>query len=163
LTTPPPFVLRMRRDLSGNVAEPYWPAGIRIRTLNYKDRRDAMAAHAVLQASYYEGGGGAPAFKKWWPKLKRDKEFDPSLCFIAEDAEGVVGICQCWTKNFVKDIAVHPRVRRRGLARALMLTAFAAFKARGAAHVDLKVREENAAAQRLYEGLSMTVVARESG
>ena len=66
-----PIVLRMRRDLSGNVAEPYWPAGIRIRTLNHKDKKDAMAAHAVLQASYYEGGGGAPAFKKWWPKLKK--------------------------------------------------------------------------------------------
>jgi ribosomal protein S18 acetylase RimI-like enzyme len=160
---PPPFVLRMRRDLSRNVGEPYWPAGIRIRTLNHKDRKDAVAAHAVLQASYYEGGGGAPAFKKWWPKLKKDKEFDPSLCFIAEDAEGVVGICQCWTSNFIKDVAVHPRVRRRGLARALMLTAFEAFKTRGAPHVDLKVREENAAAQRLYEALGMSVVAREPG
>jgi ribosomal protein S18 acetylase RimI-like enzyme len=158
-----PIVLRMRRDLSGTFGEPYWPAGIRIRALNRKDRKDAMAAHAVLQASYYEGGGGAPAFKKWWPKLKKDKEFDPTLCFIAEDAEGVVGICQCWSSNFIKDVAVHPRVRRRGLARALMLTAFEAFKARGASHVDLKVREENAAAQRLYEALGMIVVAREPG
>jgi len=160
---PAPFVLRMRRDLSAPVGEPYWPAGIRIRTLNQKDKKDVAAAHAVLQSSYYEGGGGAPALKKWWPKLKKDKEFDPALCFIAEDAEGVVGICQCWTSNFIKDVAVHPRVRRRGLGRALMLTAFGAFKTRGAAHVDLKVREENAAAQRLYEGLAMTVVAREPG
>ena len=159
----PPIVLRMRRDLRGPVAEPSWPAGIRIRTLNHKDKKDGQAAHAVLQASYYEGGGGAPIFKKWWPKLKKDKEFDPSLCFLAEDAEGVVGICQCWTTNFVKDVAVLPRVRRRGIARALMLTAFQAFKARGALHADLKVREENAAAQRLYEGLGMSVIAREPG
>ena len=160
---PPPVVLRMRRDLRGNVAEPYWPAGIRIRTLDRKDKKDALAAHAVLEAGYYEGGGGAPKFNKWWSQLRKDKEFDPALFFLASDAEGVVGICQCWTSFFVKDVAVHPRVRRRGIARALMFTAFEAFKARGASHVDLKVREENAAAQRLYEGLSMTVVAREPG
>lgn len=160
---PAPIVLRMRRDLTRPVGEPYWPAGVRIRTLNHKDKKDAEAAHGVLQSSYYEGGGGAPIFKKWWPQLKKDKEFDPKLCFLAEDAEGVVGICQCWTSNFIKDVAVLPRVRRRGVAKALIVTAFEVFKARGAPYIDLKVREENAAAQRLYEGLGMTVVAREPG
>ena len=161
--TSQPFVLRMRRELRGTYPEPSWPAGIRIRTLNGQDKKDAKAAHAVLEAGYYEGGGGAPKFNKWWSQLKKDKEFDSELFFLASDVEGVVGICQCWTSFFVKDVAVHPRARRRGIARALMLTAFEAFKARGAAHLELKVREENVAAQTLYAGLAMTVIAREPG
>ena len=158
-----PFVLRMRRELKGTHPEPSWPGGIRIRELNHKDKKEIMAAHAVLESVYYEGGGGAAKFSKWWPQLRKDKEFDPALFFIASDVEGIVGICQCWTSSFIKDVAVIPRARRRGIARALILTAFEAFQKRGAEHVDLKVREENAAAQRLYESLSMTVIAREPG
>lgn len=161
--TPKPFVLRMRRELRGTHPEPSWPAGIRIYPINAKDKKQAMAAHAVLESGYYEGGGGAAKFPKWWSQLKRDKEFDPELFFLASDVEGVVGICQCWTSSFIKDVAVVARARRRGIARALVLTAFEAFQKRGASHVDLKVREENAAAQRLYESLSMTVIAREPG
>ncbi len=156
---PRPFVLRMRRDLRDFVTEP-GPGGIRITTLQ---QQDAQAAHAVLEAGYYEGGGGAPQFSKWWSKLRKDAEFDPALCFLAADADGIVGVCQCWTSAFVKDLAVHPRVRRRGIGRALMIAAFEAFKARGAEHVDLKVREENLAAQRLYHSLSMRIIAREPG
>ena len=38
-----------------------------------------------------------------------------------------------------------------------------AFKARGAAFVDLKVREENEAARSLYDSLGMVIVGREPG
>jgi ribosomal protein S18 acetylase RimI-like enzyme len=69
---------------------------------------------------------------------------------------------QCWTTAFVKDIAVHPRARRCGVGRALMLTAFEAFRARGATHVDLKVREDNLAARQLYDRLEMSLVEREA-
>ena len=57
---------------------------------------------------------------------------------------------------------MHPRARRRGIGRALMLTAFQAFAKRGAAHVDLKVRDGNANALRLYRDLGMTIVSREA-
>ncbi len=64
---------------------------------------------------------------------------------------------------FVKDLAVHPAARRRGLGRALMLAVFQEFSRRGAVHVDLKVREENAAAQALYRSLGMRVISRDPG
>jgi ribosomal protein S18 acetylase RimI-like enzyme len=63
----------------------------------------------------------------------------------------------------VKDLAVLPRVRRIGIGRALMLTAFHTFAWRGAAFVELKVREENLNAQRLYHDLGMRIVGREPG
>lgn len=157
---PKPFVLRMRRELGGATERPVWPEGTHSRALG-KD--DAKAAHAVLSAGFWEGGGGAPMFKQWWSQLSKDPEFDPALFFLAVDREGVVGLAQCWTSTFVKDLAVHPRARRRGIGRALMLTAFQAFAVRGASHVELKVREENLNAQRLYHDLGMRIVGREPG
>jgi ribosomal protein S18 acetylase RimI-like enzyme len=150
----------MRRDLGGVLPQPEWPSGVQVRTL---EKRDARAAHDVLAAGSWEGGGGAPRFRQWWSQLSRDSEFDPALCFLAVDRDGVCGIAQCWTSAFVKDLAVHPRARRCGVARALMLTVFAAFDTRRADFVDLKVREENIAAQNLYSGLEMRVVGREPG
>lgn len=155
------FVLRMRRELSGAIEQPRWPPGIALKTLAPRpDRRDAKAAHSVLEAGFWEGGGGAPAFRQWWNALRKDREFDPALVFLAIRREEVIGMAQCWTSAFVKDLAVHPHARRLGVGRALMLTAFQVFASRGAAHVDLKVREENETAQRLYRALGMRVVDR---
>lgn len=153
-----PSVLRMRKLLGGTLREPDWPDGVRIKTL---EKKDAEQAHAVLAAGYWEGGGGAPKFSSWWAHLHKDREFDPALFFLAIDHEGCIGIAQCWTSNFVKDLAVHPSARRRGVGTALMLTTFEAFRARGAPHVDLKVREENTVAQQLYAKLGMKVIGRE--
>lgn len=157
-------VLRMRRELAGAIEPPAWPPGVVLHTLGVKpDKALVKAAHSVLEAGFWEGGGGAPMFRQWWKALHRDEEFDPALVFLAIDSEGVAGMAQCWTSAFVKDLAVHPRARRQGLGRALMLTAFQAFARRGAQHVDLKVREENAKAQALYRALDMKVIAREPG
>ena len=159
-----PFVLRMRRDLSGPVEAPAWPSGVVLRTLDPKpQKRLAQAAHSVLEAGFWEGGGGAPIFRQWWKALRKDEEFDPTLVFIAMEGDAVLGMAQCWTSHFVKDLAVHPAARRRGLGRALMLAVFQEFARRGAVHVDLKVREENAAAQALYRSLGMRVISRDPG
>lgn len=158
------FVLRLRRDLAGGIAPPVLPPGIVLKTLGVKPEMKLMkAAHSVLEASYWEGGGGAPIFKQWWKAVRKDEEFDPALLFLAIDSEGVAGMAQCWTSAFVKDLAVHPRARRRGLGRALMLAAFAEFARRGAPHVDLKVGEANANARALYQSLGMQMVSRDPG
>lgn len=155
------FVLLMRRDLAGGVEAPHWPAGVSVRIAGTKpEKKFLQAAHAVLEPGYWEGGGGAPIFRQWWKALHKDKEYDPALFFIATDAEGVAGLVQCWTSAFIKDLAVAPRMRRRGLGRALMLHAFDAFAARSAQHVDLKVREDNAAAIALYKSLGMRTIER---
>jgi ribosomal protein S18 acetylase RimI-like enzyme len=157
-------VLRMRRDLSGAIEPPILPAAVVVVTLGPKpDKKRAAAAHSVLEAGFWEGGGGAPIFRQWWKALRKDEEFDPELVFLAVQNADVIGMAHCWSSAFVKDLAVHPRVRRRGVGRALMLQAFNAFAARGASHVDLKVREENAPAIALYHSLRMQTIAREKG
>ncbi len=158
------FILRMRRDLSGVIEQPVLPPGVVVNTLGIKSPKAlVIGAHSVLEAGYWEGGGGAPIFRYWWKALRKDKEFDPTLIFLAIDTEGVVGMAQCWRSAFVKDLAVYPRARRRGIARALMLATFCEFARRGAAHVDLKVGEENASARTLYKSLGMTLISREAG
>jgi ribosomal protein S18 acetylase RimI-like enzyme len=155
-------VLRMRRELRGEIETPRLPPGVSLRALTTKpDKTLVQAAHAVLEAGFWEGGGGAPIFRQWWNALRKDDEFDPALVFLAMDSEGVAGMAQCWTSAFVKDLAVRPRARRRGIGRALMLAAFHAFARRGATHVDLKVREENEPAIALYRSLDMHIAGRD--
>lgn len=154
-------VLRMRRDLSGAIESPQWPDGVVLATLGPKsDKKLVQGAHGVLEAGYWEGGGGAPIFRQWWKALRKDEEFDPELVFLALQGADVIGMAQCWTSAFVKDLAVHPRARRQGIGRALMLAVFSAFAQRGATHVDLKVREENDSAIALYTSVRMQTVSR---
>jgi len=63
----------------------------------------------------------------------------------------------------VKDLAVDPRARRRGVGRALMLAAFNAFAARSARRVDPKVCEEDTAAIALNHSIRMQTVSRARG
>ena len=151
-------VLRFRRDLSDAVAPPACPTGYRLRTFAADD---APAVHRLLEIGYAQGGGHVGAFEEWWPGLSNDGEFASDLCFLAVDGrQDIVGVAQCWTSAFIKDLVVHPLARRRGIATALLRSVFWEFRRRGAKHVDLKVQVDNpAGAVRLYEELGMREVA----
>lgn len=140
----------MRRLLDEPVSQPVWPKGIRI--VPFEPERHAPEIHALLVAAYAQGGGYVEPLSIWWPSLKGDTEYDPGLCFIAADEEGrIVGVAQCWTSAFLKDLAVNPNRRGQGLGSALILEALQAFRQRGAPHVDLKVEADNpSGALRLY-------------
>ena len=151
-------VQRLRRDLTEAVAAPVFPAGYRVRTFATDD---APAVHRLLEAGYARGGGDVGAFEAWWPSLRDDDEFAPDLCFLAVDArQDIAGVAQCWTSAFIKDLVVHPGVRRRGIATALLGSVFWEFRRRGMRHVDLKVQLDNpTGAVRLYKALGMREVA----
>mgnify|MGYP002277826762 CR=1 FL=1 len=148
-----PF-LRMRMDLGSAPQRPAWPAGYAPRKFVLSD---AAALHALLAEAYEDGGGAIGPLSDWRPALLGDAEFDPALAFLAEEESTgrIAGAALCWTPGFVKDVAVARTARRRGLASALMQAAFAAFRARGLSHVDLKVRPDNASAIALYRSLGM--------
>ncbi len=115
----------------------------------------------MLELGYSQGGGRVPALDEWQQRFETDPEYDPALCFIALDAQGIAGVCQCWTSAYIKNLVVHPRAQGRGLGRALLLNAFKVFQRRREGYVDLKVLEDNLRAQRLYERAGMHVVRRE--
>ncbi len=146
--------LRLRRDLSRPLPAPDWPDDI--HPVPFTDDL-APGVHALMASGYAPGEGEISGFDNWWGILRRDSEFDPGLVLAARAADGTfAGVCQCWTSAFVKDLVVAPGHRRRGIGGALMLTAFAAFQARGASHVDLKVMPGNARAIAFYRHLGMT-------
>ena len=63
--------------------------------------------------------------------------------------------------GWVSILTVRPPWRRRGIARALLLHAFAAFRERGKLQVGLGVDAENTSgAVALYEGVGMRVERR---
>lgn len=148
----------MRRNLAEVVPAITWPQGVFLH--EYRQER-AEAVLRLMELGYLEGGGRVPKLDIWQQRFETDPEYDPSLCFIAQDADGIVGVCQCWTSAYIKNLVVHPRAQGRGLGRALLLNAFKVFQQRREGFVDLKVLEDNLRAQRLYESCGMTVVRRE--
>ncbi|MBK5399483.1 GNAT family N-acetyltransferase [Pseudomonas sp. TH39(2020)] len=148
----------MRRNLAEGVPAITWPQGIVLSEY----RPDlAEAVHRLMELGYQEGGGRVPALDVWQQRFETDPEYDPSLCFIALDIKGIVGVCQCWTSAYIKDLVVQPRAQGQGLGRALLLHAFNIFQQRREGFVDLKVLEDNLRAQRLYENAGMRVIRRE--
>ena len=100
-------------------------------------------------------GRGVPDFEDWWEKFSGDSEFDASLCFLVFSEGRLAGVALCWTSAFLKDLAVHPDMRRLGIGENLLRIVFRTFRVKGAAAVDLKVETGNANAIRLYERVGM--------
>ena len=138
------------------MARPDPPAGVDL--VRFDPARHARAARELLNMAYRDGGGSVEPFEQWWPSLVTDTEYDVRLCIAAAETGtgGLIGFAQCWTSGFIKDIAVHPAWRRRGLGKALMTQIFNVFKARGLASVSLKVERGNPhGAVHFYRGLGL--------
>lgn len=149
-------ILRLRKSLAEPQPAPVWPAGITLAPLAAVA---PQALHAILTQAYANGFGSVPAFDIWWPQLAGDSEFDPDLVFVATDPSGVpVAVALCWNSGFIKDIAVSPDQRGKGLGEALLRAAFHACQQHGLPHVDLKVVAANAIALRLYRRVGMVEV-----
>ncbi|QYO75468.1 GNAT family N-acetyltransferase [Devosia salina] len=148
--------VRLRRALAEPVALSGLAPGVEILPLW---RSKPIELHRLLGRAYADGGGTVDNFDQWWWPLVEDAEFDPELVVILADAAGdPLGLVQCWTSSFVKDIVVDPSARNRGLGSALLTRAFALLRERGHPHVDLKVEATNSAARRFYARHGMTEV-----
>jgi ribosomal protein S18 acetylase RimI-like enzyme len=144
---------RMRRDLNGEALSAGRRAGWTTRAFT---AQDASAVHDLLRLGYADGGGEVGPFEQWWPALRDDEEYSPELCILAVDAhDRVVGVAQCWTSGFIKDLVVHPDHRRQGIAEGLLGEVFKLFAERGRPQVDLKVRSDNHRAAALYAKVGM--------
>jgi ribosomal protein S18 acetylase RimI-like enzyme len=145
----------MRRDLAVPIAPAPLPQGVRIVPF---DETNARATRELMNRVYAQGFGDQRSYEDWWPWLSGDSEYDRSLVFVAVADSGVVGVCQCWTGAFIKDVVVDPAMQGQGIGAALVTLALQAFAARNAPHVDLKTDVANAKAQSLYRRLRFEVV-----
>ena len=75
------------------------------------------------------------------------------LALAGEEAVGYVIYWLVSGEIDIHNLAVHPGCRRRGVARALLLSVIGDARERGAGRITLEVRKSNIAAQRLYQSM----------
>jgi [ribosomal protein S18]-alanine N-acetyltransferase len=130
------------------------PVGMAIERVTDPADLDAVAA---LEAA---------TFTNPWTRDMLDRELRQSdvarVYVVRLPGCRVAAFCACWLVHdelHINTIAVDARMRRRGLATALMKHLLAEAAAAGAHRTFLEVRRSNLPAQRLYERLGFTVAA----
>ena len=117
-------VYRMWLELAGELPEPSFPAGVRVRP--YTDG-DARRLHAFLELAYADNNERIEPFDQWLHFMTQHGEFAPDFWHLAEDENGELAAVLTWAPyerlGWVKDLAVHPGHRRRGLGEAMLITA----------------------------------------
>ena len=102
-----------------------------------------------------------------WPRDSFTHEIEengfshPRVAVTTVDVREVAGYCVSWIvleTLQIQNVAVHPRYRRRGLARHLLLRAIEDCRLGGVTAAQLEVRASNVSAQKLYETLGFRVV-----
>lgn len=140
---------------------PEWPPGVAVHTADLD--ADAPSVHTLLELAFRGNADDEKPdpFEPWLAWWMGDPEFDPASWFLAEEDGMLVGAALCWSSGFLKDLAVDPQHRRRGIGRCLLLHVFGEFRARGARAVSLKVDAANpTGAVRVYEAAGMRAVER---
>ncbi len=104
------------------------------------------------------------SFSQPWPYAAFERLLDAPGFLIAERDDEVVGYVvadsitdQNRPIGHIKDIAVDPDYRGRGIGRTLLSLALMRLSAEGAYRVKLEVRESNLAARSLYEDFDFAV------
>src|SRR5690606_28817814 len=120
--------LRLRKHLDQTVIVPPLPEGV-VRLPLWQAK--PVALHALLERAYSSGGGSVPGFTDWFFPLVEDEEFDPALLIVLAFGDAPVGLVQCWTSGFIKDIVVAPEARNKGLGAWLLYAALAELHQRG--------------------------------
>jgi mycothiol synthase len=139
--------------------------GITIRA--YVPGREEHAAYEVVENAFNEWPDRDPStYDDWAAGVLGRPGFEPWNLQVAVDAGGegegeVVGVCHVFTSGetgWVNQIAVRKDQRGRGLGQALLRSAFAAARERGAPVGELST-DSRTGALGLYEHLGMRVTS----
>ena len=153
---------RMGIDLDGDVDEPHWPGGIRVRAYEAGDERSVYDAH--VETWQDTSDPLEETFEEWRHWTTRRESFDPSLWFLAYDGDRLAGFALCKlddgdaTAGWISALGVRRAWRRKGLGEALLHHAFREFAGRGLRRARLGVDASSpTGATRLYERAGMVV------
>ena len=151
---------RMRIDMDEPPFEPEWPEGVAMRTAVKGE--DERAVYEVLEDANSDNPRHEPMDYASWLRLMVDTyRYDPSLWWLAVEKDQLVGAAlgvQFPDEGWVRLVGVRNAWRRRGIATALLRTAFREFWRRGYARVELGVDPHSVyGAQRIYERAGMWV------
>lgn len=157
---------QMEVAFDGSSPAPAVDDHIAIRT--FERGRDERAVHAALAEAFEDHWGSAfSSFERWLhDEIEGDGTgFDPALWFVAVEGDEVVGAATCSASSaqdedaaVVGYLGVRSAWRRRGIALALLLTAFGELHRRGIRRAQLSVDSASpTGATRLYERAGMHV------
>lgn len=159
---------RMEIDLQDPPMTPVIPDGFKIEPIQME--AELEAAIFALEDGFKDHWGWVEhpikeILAQWRHFIENDKDFDPSLLFLAKTDDEIVGVCTCSPKRpedsnlaWVNQLSVRRPWRKHGLGRALLLTAFQAFYQRGKQRAGLFVDAASLTnATRLYEKAGMHI------
>lgn len=152
---------RMRRPLDGDLTAPVWPSGVVLR--EYQRPDDDEVVHRLITMSFREiGGQHERTLEEWRGFLLDTERYDASLYLVAAAGNEVVGAALSQQVGedygFVRQLAVAPAHRGRGLGLALLHECFRRHAARGLPATVLGVDAANpTGALVLYEKAGMAV------
>lgn len=150
----------IRIELAGPPEPPDVPAGISIRPY---ERSDARLVHVVIDDAFSEWPGRNPEpYEVWAPQVLAHPAFEPALSPLAFDGEELVGAVLSMDfpeEGWIQQVATKATHRRRGIAQALLRTAFGGFYSRGRPMAGVST-DSRTGALGLYEKVGMRVVRR---
>jgi mycothiol synthase len=156
---------RMAINLDEPTPDAVWPAGVRPRAFEPGDERSFYELHQETFADTWEPI--EETYEEWAHQFLADGVLVPELWTLAVANGEHVGLALCHPHavdqdlGWVRLLGVHRSFRGRGLGRALLLRAFAAFREQGKKRVGLGVDGDSpTGANALYESVGMRVVAR---
>ena len=153
---------RMAIDLGPDLPEPVWPEGVTVRT--YDRPSDDAAVHALVTSGLGESGETPKTLERWRASMLDNDKFDPSLYLVAERDGRLAGASlsqDTGPYGYVRQLAVAPEERGRGLGLALLYECFRRHRDRGLPWTGLGVNAANpTGAVRLYERAGMRVAER---
>jgi mycothiol synthase len=122
---------------------------------------DARAAHRVIDAAFCEWPGRDPDPFESWSNVLRHPAFTPEMSPLAFDGDELVGVLLGYDypeagEGWIQQLATEANHRHRGIATALLGTAFASFRERGRSTAGVSTDSRTGALD-LYERVGMRV------
>jgi mycothiol synthase len=148
----------IRTELSASPEPPDVPDGISIRPY---EPSDAHSVHEMIDAAFSEWEGRDPSpFEEWASHMLKHPAFASELSPLAFDGDELVGAVLSFDvppEGWIEQVATRATHRGRGIAQALLRTAFVAFAERGYRVAGVST-DSRTGALGLYEKVGMRVV-----
>ena len=158
--TPTRQFWRMRIELDAPTPQPRWPAEVEVRS--FERGADDSTVHELIETCFAQIGGQRPRTLEQWSAFLLDTpRFDASMCVVAWRKGKPVGAVMSEDVDdygFVRQLAVSPDFRGKGLGIALLYECFRRHAERGLPATVLFVDAANpTGAIALYEKAGMRV------
>lgn len=155
---------QMRIDLAPGRARPVPPAGVSVRGFDPGREQDWRDFHAVVDTAFADHWGHEPTtLAAFRARVEASPDPDYAQWWFADVDGRPVGALQSTQQSvddgggWIRHLAVLPGHRGRGIARTLLLHAFAAFAEAGRSWAGLGVDTASpTGAYRLYESVGMS-------